>query len=331
MADDKMLIDPNKRVGFEYSWGEGTADKWAGDLGNKASGYVQQQGAADKRAAQARSEQQSQIDRLGRIARGEQSSPAEMQLREQNRQGQALMASQAAGARGGFAQAMAAQRAAAMGQAASSQNLVGQAAQVRAQAQMQAQDQLADALAQQRAMDYAQREAAMRGGLNATGSQLDFIRAQDQLNQSYAELSSQYRGGLREGALRAMGQDAQREQQQEQNDAQSRGTWISTLAVAAPFLAKLSDRERKRDIKNGDPAARSLLDALAAKTFHYRANPDGPRELGVIAQDLERTPEGRAIVRETPEGKAIDVAAGLGAALAGLADINRRLKRLEKR
>ena len=50
----------------------------------------------------------------------------------------------------------------------------------------------------------------------------------------------------------------------------------------------------------------------------------------VLAQRLEKTPEGRSLVKDSPKGKTIDVAQGLGAALASIGDLHRRVKQLEK-
>ncbi len=103
---------------------------------------------------------------------------------------------------------------------------------------------------------------------------------------------------------------------------------------AAPALA--SDRRLKTDIGPGGDSARGLLDSLQAHVFRYEDPNGGPgrgegTRLGVMAQDLERSAAGKAIVRETPHGKAIDVAQGLGAVMAALGELHGRTKRLEGR
>lgn len=91
-----------------------------------------------------------------------------------------------------------------------------------------------------------------------------------------------------------------------------------------------SDRNAKTDIGDGEASAQDLLDHLSARTFRYRDPADGKgRQTGVMAQDVERSPAGRAFVRETPQGKALDSRAGFGSVLAMLATLNDRLDRVE--
>ncbi len=48
-----------------------------------------------------------------------------------------------------------------------------------------------------------------------------------------------------------------------------------------------------------------------------------------MAQDLEKTPEGKALVENTDQGKIVDYGKGLGTMLAAMADIHKRLKKIE--
>ena len=75
----------------------------------------------------------------------------------------------------------------------------------------------------------------------------------------------------------------------------------------------------------------SALEPVAYK--HQPGSGEDPsrQRYGILAQDLERSPMGASIVRETPRGKEIDVGHGLTATLASLADLNRRLKGIETR
>lgn len=77
-----------------------------------------------------------------------------------------------------------------------------------------------------------------------------------------------------------------------------------------------------------------MLSALEPVAYKYQpgsGEDPGQQRYGILAQDLERSPMGASIVRETPRGKEIDVGHGLTAALASLADLNRRLKGIETR
>lgn len=95
-----------------------------------------------------------------------------------------------------------------------------------------------------------------------------------------------------------------------------------------------SDARMKQDVQ----PVRQMMDQLAPYTFRYRSesgagNPFEPqkRYLGVMAQDLEKSPLGQTMVENTPMGKTIDVGKGVGAFLAATADLNRRLNALERR
>jgi hypothetical protein len=77
-----------------------------------------------------------------------------------------------------------------------------------------------------------------------------------------------------------------------------------------------------------------MLSALEPVAYKYQpgsGEDPGQQRYGILAQDLERSPMGASIVHETPRGKEIDVGHGLTAALASLADLNRRLKGIETR
>lgn len=91
---------------------------------------------------------------------------------------------------------------------------------------------------------------------------------------------------------------------------------------------QLSDREGS--------SMRDMLNQLSPYSYKYRpesgaANPHDPNKkyVGVMAQDLEKSPLGRTMVENTPQGKAIDVGKGLGAFLAATANLNQRVNQLE--
>lgn len=96
----------------------------------------------------------------------------------------------------------------------------------------------------------------------------------------------------------------------------------------------LSDERQKEDIEDGSAASRRILSALGgSKAYRYKdpsvpGASEGP-QLGVMAQDLERTPEGKALIIDTPHGKVVDYGRGLGMMMANQADLHRRLEALE--
>ncbi len=97
------------------------------------------------------------------------------------------------------------------------------------------------------------------------------------------------------------------------------------------LIGAMSDRREKKAIKK--ESMRGFLDALSAKSYEYKdtAKPGtaAGRRYGIMAQDLEKTPAGKSIVRETEHGKMVDVVQGFGLALAAMADLNKRLAKVE--
>lgn len=93
-----------------------------------------------------------------------------------------------------------------------------------------------------------------------------------------------------------------------------------------------SDRELKESVQ-------SLSDRIASKTpgyaFNYKPGVDGEspskRNFGVMAQDLEKTPEGASVVKEGPQGKMVDTGKLTLLHQAMMHDLNKRLRSLEKK
>lgn len=89
----------------------------------------------------------------------------------------------------------------------------------------------------------------------------------------------------------------------------------------------------ERDKTSKQPV-RSFLDNLQAYSYKYK-EPDRPmrgrgEHISVMAQDLEKSQLGRQMVKDTPEGKVVDYAKGYAFILAAQADLNKRLKKMEK-
>lgn len=91
-----------------------------------------------------------------------------------------------------------------------------------------------------------------------------------------------------------------------------------------------SDERLKENVSDGAPAIRSALDSLDPKSFRYKDQGLGEgQRLGIMAQDMERTPYGKAIVEEGQDGKVIEAGGGLNMALAAIADLHKRMKKFE--
>jgi hypothetical protein len=102
----------------------------------------------------------------------------------------------------------------------------------------------------------------------------------------------------------------------------------STLG-AASIMA--SDKKLKREIRN---VPKEDLDEFLTKIkgYRYRYNDSKYGEgeqFSPMAQDLEKTKIGKAMVIDTPEGKMVDYGKGFGALLAAQAELYGKVKKLE--
>ena len=95
-----------------------------------------------------------------------------------------------------------------------------------------------------------------------------------------------------------------------------------------------SDERVKKNIHKEDARVDDFLRQLVPSSFEYKrpeqgvyAAPAGTN-LGVMAQDVERSQIGREMVMDTPEGKVIDKYKMLAASLASNARLNERLDKL---
>ena len=210
-------------------------------------------------------------------------------------QSQALQQTQAAGfaqAAAGGGNPLAAQRQALQASNHAALQQSGQAAQLRAQEMATARGEYAAGAAGIRGAD----EGRMQGAAQAElGSQRNFNEG---LKNSLAG---------------------------EEEQAKSKAGMI-----ASGLSLGLSDERAKTDVRSGDGAIRSMLDALAPKQFRYKpgVGEDSGEHVGVMAQDLERSKAGRAAVHNGVDGlKRIDGGEAVGPMLAALGNINGRLRR----
>lgn len=104
------------------------------------------------------------------------------------------------------------------------------------------------------------------------------------------------------------------------------------LATGGELLgaAAASDRRLKTGIKDGDADADEFLKGLKAYKFSYKDAKHGKGEqLGIMAQDLERSGLGRQAVIDTPGGKMVHGAKLATALAAATSTLDRRLSKLE--
>jgi len=109
---------------------------------------------------------------------------------------------------------------------------------------------------------------------------------------------------------------------------------FGSVLKGAGALFAASDEKLKKDIKPESAKLEKFLSALEASSYKYKegtANSTPGKKFGIMAQDLEKSEVGQTIVKDTPEGKMVDMNAAISAVLAAQADLNKRLKGIEKK
>jgi hypothetical protein len=87
----------------------------------------------------------------------------------------------------------------------------------------------------------------------------------------------------------------------------------------------ISDERMKSNIRDGSADVRKMLDNLSAKKYSKL----GEEEVGVMAQDLEKSAEGKKMVEERNGVKVVAPEKGFRQVLTALAEINERMNKLE--
>ena len=99
------------------------------------------------------------------------------------------------------------------------------------------------------------------------------------------------------------------------------------------------ERTKDHDHEGDGGAADRFLGAISPHTYEYRdpiheprSDPNGGRYLGVMAQELEHSPEGRQVVEQGADGyRRLNIPALTSANTAALARLHQRLSALEGR
>lgn len=127
---------------------------------------------------------------------------------------------------------------------------------------------------------------------------------------------------------------------QEMNRQQAEGTaenarfarFGQAAGAAGTAIAGFSDENAKENIKDTKGEARSFVDHLKGKLYEYKDDGMGQGvHVGIMAQDLEKSPLGKSMVFEDGGVKKVDYAKGFGAVLAAVTEINDKLKALESK
>lgn len=181
-----------------------------------------------------------------------------------------------------------------------------------------------------------EQQAAMQGAAGMA-SQLAGQGLQQQLG--YAGMLNQAQISEMNAAANFALQQRALQEQERMGRYQRRMGWanfgINTAGNVASDIASMvsmSDERLKTNIAPGGGAASQLAGSLDPKAFDYMpgAGPPGNR-VGVMAQQLEQTPQGASLVVDTPMGKGVDTDQAALAGLAISADQEQRLRALEQR
>jgi hypothetical protein len=227
------------------------------------------------------------------------------------------------------AQADAARRAAMMDQASLASQMSQQDIGLKT-GKASAADSIAQFNAQQRAGTNAanfnyRANRANQVAANANQGQIynsGLIPQQFQNQVQRAGLINQATGNLA-GNLQAQAAAAQQAQQAQTGALLNMGGTLGAAAI------QYSDKNLKKNIKEYD--ANEFLDKLNGYEYDYKDEKYGKgKQVGVMAQDLEKSKLGKELVQDTEEGKVVDYGKSMPTIVASLAELHKRLKKLEK-
>lgn len=179
----------------------------------------------------------------------------------------------------------------------------------------------------------AQEQQAAMAGYAGMGTQMQNQALQEQL--AYAGLGAEAQLQAQQLGTQY---DLERRQQKIQQQANNRqfGLGVSQQVLGAVGTGLgaagiVSDRLLKTNVRPSGGAASETFAALDPSAFEYveGAGPPGDR-VGVMAQDLARTPAGAAVVVPTEDGLAVDTGQLEALNAAGLAEHEQRMRRLEE-
>lgn len=294
------------------------AQNTLGGIAGAQAPTVQGMQLSPDQMAQSRQGSYDVANRLGAIAGGQQAGAGELAVNRQVSQANAQQTANARMARG--ANAAIAYRNAARMQA--DQGLQG--AGLAAQAQMQDQQGANQQLGQIYGQLYGQ-DAAVAAQNAQLGQQANLANQQAALQNRALQ-------------IQALGQQLGWSQQQVELelkragiDAADQGMFAGILKGVGTMMA--SDERLKKDVADGGAAADEMMSRLRPRTYSYLDEKWGKgKRLGIMAQDLARSPLGAATLGAIDdEGHlGVDIGKATSAALASVARLDQRLRAVER-
>lgn len=297
---------------------------------------------------QMRARQNALLDQLAQTAAGGGPSAAQQMFKAGADRAQAAALARAAA--GGTAGA---QRQASFEAAGAIQDAAGQSAMLRAQEQQQAMGMLGGTLQGARQQDLGlavdqaqlnQQALLTQAGLNQQTQQTNLIAGVDQQKQKDALIQqyvsqgialdqANYLAQLQQAQFNAdlLARQAAADQGVAAQSSASGGQTLGAIATTAGTIAAAASDERvKENVADGDKSVEKFLDGIAAKDWDYKnpAKHGEGRRTGIMAQDAEKHSD--MVFTHTDGVKMLDLGKATSTALASLANINKRLRKLEK-
>ncbi len=157
---------------------------------------------------------------------------------------------------------------------------------------------------------------------NIANANVDQANKQQQYNKELLQQNFGNQMNKAQGVASAKTAQAQQANDDREGNKKLAGSLLAAGATA------FSDENLKDDISDFD--ASEFLDSITGSQYRYKNPKHGKgKQVGVMAQELEKTDAGKSMVQDTPQGKVVDYGKGLGVMMASMADLHRRLKGLE--
>jgi len=162
-------------------------------------------------------------------------------------------------------------------------------------------------------------QAGMLGAGQMAMADVGALQGLEQDITAYEDLGEQQRTGF------GLGEEQRRNSFAAQRLATLGNIVSQSAAQAAAPAAAPSDERIKTDVKQGEEDIRKMLDSIEAYKFKYKG--DDEDRVGVMAQDMEKTPMGRSSVVDI--GGVKHIMEDPSKSLAMMKYLDERIKKLE--
>jgi len=157
-------------------------------------------------------------------------------------------------------------------------------------------------------------QAGMLGAGQMAMADIGALQGLEQDITAYEDLGEQQRTGFGLG-----------EEQRRNSFAAQRLATLGQIGGGVASAFQKSDERTKTDIEPGEEDIRKMLDSIEAYKFKYKG--DDEDRVGVMAQDMEKTPMGRSSVVDI--GGVKHIMEDPSKSLAMMKDLDERIKKLE--